>query len=304
MWMQARRNWWNESPAPKSSPAPTWCNWCRRCSPRTRLPAIAAPRPLCLAAKDAAFAFITQRLTVGQPLTEYDVQQQIAAFFDAANLEYDHPPIVSVNAHAADPHYAPTADSHSPIQLGDMVLIDLWAKERATPLDCYADITWVGYCGREVPQRVQELFAVVAAGRDAAVRFANERLAAGQTVHGYEVDDACRNVIATAGYGAAFIHRTGHSLGVTVHYNGVNIDNLETRDRRSLIPHVMFTVEPGIYLPDFNFDGGAVAKGLGLRTEINCLVQPDGIEVTTLPLQTEVSHCCSETPLRPGWEEA
>jgi Xaa-Pro aminopeptidase len=129
---------------------------------------------------------------------------------------------------------------------------------------------------------------VVAAGRDAAVRFASERLAAGQTVHGYEVDDACRNVIAAADYGAAFFHRTGHSLGVTTHYNGVNIDNLETRDRRSLIPHVMFTVEPGIYLPDFNFDDGAVAKGLGLRTEINCLVQPDGIEVTTLPLQTEV----------------
>ena len=82
--------------------------------------------------------------------------------------------------------------------------------------------------------------------------------------------------------------RTGHSLGVTGHYNGVNIDNLETRDRRSLIPHVMFTVEPGIYLPDFNFDGSPTAKGIGLRTEINCLVLPDRVEVTTLPLQKEI----------------
>ena len=126
--------------------------------------------------------------------------------------------------------------------------------------------------GREVPAAAGHFFAVLAAGRDAAVRFCNERLAAGNLVHGYEVDDACRDVIADAGYGDAFFHRTGHSLGVTGHYNGVNIDNLETRDRRSLIPNVMFTVEPGIYLPDFNFDGSASAKGIGLRTEINCLV--------------------------------
>ena len=133
-----------------------------------------------------------------------------------------------------------------------------------------------------------EKFAVLAAGRDAAVRFCNERLSAGQTVYGYEVDDACRAVIARAGYGDAFFHRTGHSLGVTGHYNGVNIDNLETRDRRSLIPNIMFTIEPGIYLPTFNFDGSSTPKGLGLRTEINCLVHPDHVEVTTLPLQSAV----------------
>ena len=129
---------------------------------------------------------------------------------------------------------------------------------------------------------------MLSTARDAAVTFCNERLGAGNTVHGYEVDDVCREVIADAGYGDAFFHRTGHSLGVTGHYNGVNIDNLETRDRRSLIPHVMFTVEPGIYLPDFNFDGSRAAKGIGLRTEINCLVLADRIEVTTLPLQKEI----------------
>jgi Xaa-Pro aminopeptidase len=146
----------------------------------------------------------------------------------------------------------------------------------------------MAYAGAEPPPAARRLFEILAAGRDAAVAFCNARLAGGNPVHGYEVDDVCRAVIAAAGYGEAFIHRTGHSLGVTGHYNGVNIDNLETRDRRSLIPHVMFTIEPGIYLPDFNFDDSAAPKGIGLRTEINCLVLPDRVEVTTLPLQKEI----------------
>jgi Xaa-Pro dipeptidase len=242
----------------------------------------------CLAVKDAAFALIARQLRAGLAITEYDVQQFIVAEFAAAGLDDDHPAIVAVNAHAADPHFAPTASRHSPIRPGDMVLIDLWARARHSALDCFADITWVGYCGREVPAEVRRLFALVAAGRDAAVRFATERLLAGKTVYGYEVDDACRAVIAAGGYGDAFIHRTGHSLGAAVHYSGVNIDNLETRDRRSLMPGVMFTVEPGIYLPAFDFDGSGEAKGLGLRTEINCLVHDGSLEVTTLPLQREV----------------
>jgi Xaa-Pro dipeptidase len=216
------------------------------------------------------------------------VQQLICAHLDAAGLIYDHDAIVSVNANAALPHYAPTAAAHSPILPGDMLLIDLWAKENNTPQDCYADITWVAYCGSQPPAIVPEIFAAVRGGRDAAVAFVNARMAAGHTVYGYEVDDVCRGVIARAGFGDAFIHRTGHSLGVTTHYNGVNIDNLETRDRRSLLPGVMFTVEPGIYLPDFVFDPSLERGGLGLRSEINCLVHADRVEVTTLPLQTEV----------------
>jgi Xaa-Pro dipeptidase len=196
---------------------------------------------------------------------------------------------VAVNAHAANPHYAPSAAQPTEIRPGDIVLIDLWARERRTPQDCYADITWVAYAGSEVPPAAKHLFDVLATGRDAAVTFCNERLGAGNPVHGYEVDDICREVIADAGYGEAFFHRTGHSLGVTGHYNGVNIDNLETRDRRSLIHGVMFTVEPGIYLPNFNFDASATPKGIGLRTEINCLVLPDRVEVTTLPLQKEIA---------------
>ena len=243
---------------------------------------------VCLAAKDAAFDLIRQRLTADVPISEYDVQQFIMDRFTAAGLEVEHAPIVGVNAHAADPHYAPTADHHSPIRRGDLVLIDLWARESGDPLACYADITWTGYCGAEPPAMLAEVFQVVAAGRDAAIALIEQRLAAGQPVYGYEVDDACRSVIAGAGYGENFIHRTGHSLGTTTHFNGVNIDNLETQDRRQLIPGVMFTIEPGIYLPGANFDGSATAKGLGVRSEINCLMHADRVEVTTLPLQTEI----------------
>jgi Xaa-Pro aminopeptidase len=243
---------------------------------------------VCLAAKDAAFDFIRTRLAAGESTTEVAVQQVITDFFVARRMDYDHPAIVAVNAHAADPHYAPTAQSYAPIRPGDMVLIDLWAREMNSPLDCFADLTWVAYCGAQPPDKACEIFAVVSAGRDAAVHLMQERLRAGVTVHGYEVDDACRNVIAEAGYGDAFFHRTGHSLGVKVHYNGVNIDNYETQDRRSLIPHVLFTIEPGVYLPTCDFDGSGRNLGLGIRSEINCLATATGLEVTTLPLQTEI----------------
>jgi Xaa-Pro aminopeptidase len=243
----------------------------------------------CLAAKDTAFAMIRACLATGTPVTEHEVQQAIVDYFEAHDMDCDHPPIVAVNAHAANPHYAPSAAEPTEIRPGDMVLIDLWARERRSPQDCYADITWVAYAGSEVPSAARHLFDVLAMARDAAVTFCNEHLGAGNPVHGYEVDDVCREIIAGAGYGDAFFHRTGHSLGVTGHYNGVNIDNLETRDRRSLIPHVMFTIEPGIYLPDFNFDDSSTPKGIGLRTEINCLVLPERVEVTTLPLQKEIT---------------
>jgi Xaa-Pro dipeptidase len=243
---------------------------------------------VCLAAKDAAFDFIRTKLAAGETTTEYAVQQFITDFFVARRMDYDHPAIVAVNAHAADPHYAPTAEQHAPIRPGDMVLIDLWARETNAPHDCFADLTWVGYCGAEAPAKAREVFAVVAAGRDAAVRLMQERLSNGATVHGYEVDDACRNVIEAAGYGDAFFHRTGHSLGVKVHYNGVNIDNYETQDRRSLMPGVLFTIEPGVYLPTCDFDGSGRNLGLGIRSEINCLATATGLDVTTLPLQTEI----------------
>lgn len=242
---------------------------------------------ICLAAKDAAYQWIAARLRNHEPVTEYSAQQYIAEQFAAAGLE-PLPSIVAVNGNAADPHYFPSAKRHSPIQVGDVVLIDLWNRETGDPDACFADCTWTAYCGPQTPAKVTAIFEIVRRGRDRAVEFIQERMRAGQPVHGYEVDDACRTVIEAAGYGHGILHRTGHSLGSTGHFIGVNIDNVETQDRRRLLPGVMFTIEPGIYLPDFNFDDSPTAKGLGIRSEINCFVHPDHVEVTTLPLQVEV----------------
>jgi len=231
-----------------------------------------------LAVKDAAFAHVQERLAAGLPVTEAGLQDFILAQFAARGLATDDPPIVAVNAHAADPHYGPRRDADTPIRPGDLLLIDQFAREDGADA-IYADITWMAFLGGDVPPRIHTVFETVRAARDAAVAFARDRLRAGQPVYGYEVDDACRSVITTAGFGPYFTHRTGHSIGTTVHYNGVNIDNLETQDRRRLIPGVGFTIEPGIYLPD---------EGIGVRLEINCTVGEDDVEVTTLPLQDEI----------------
>ena len=101
-----------------------------------------------------------------------------------------------------------------------------------------------------------------------------------ETVYGYAIDDLVRSYITERGYGEFFIHRTGHSIGTEIHGNGVNIDNLETRDERALIPDICFSIEPGIYLPMF-----------GVRSEINVFIAdltPEGVVVTTLPAQEEV----------------
>jgi Xaa-Pro dipeptidase len=241
---------------------------------------------VCQEAKDAAFAFVADRLRQDQPLTEYDVQNFIMECFTEADLDPDHPPIVAVNANAAVPHYGPTAEHHSPIRRGDMLLIDLWAKERSEGA-CFADISWTAYCGESVPAQVTEVFMAVAAARDTAVEMISQSIQARRTIHGYQIDDAARDVIKEAGYAEGILHRTGHSLGPMIHWNGVNIDNVETQDRRRLIPGIMFTIEPGIYLPDLNWDDSAQAKGLGIRSEINCIVHEDRLEITA-PIQKEV----------------
>lgn len=223
----------------------------------------------------ATFAHVREQLGAGLTVTECGIQDFMMAQFAARGLETDHPPIVGVNGHAADPHFAPRREADTPLRPGDFLLIDLWAREPG-PDGIYGDITWVAYAGREAPPRVQHVFEVVRQARDAAVAFAQERLRAGRPVFGYEVDEACREVIAQAGFGPFFIHRTGHSIGASGHGNGVNIDNLETQDRRRLIPGAGFSIEPGIYLPDERF---------GVRLEIDCYVPGDEVEVTTLPLQ-------------------
>ena len=227
--------------------------------------------------KDETFDYVAFSLREGVTLSEYSVQQWMMQRITEAGLTAAHAPIVAVNAHSADPHYAPTPERDSPIKPGDFLLLDLWAKG-LEPDAVYADITWVGLCTDAVPQRYQRACDIVAAGRDAALAYIEQEMAAGRPVRGCDADDACRTVIEAAGYGAYILHRTGHSLGTEGHGNGANLDNLETNDTRRLMPGTAFIIEPGIYLPgDF-----------GVRLEIDVYVNETGIEVTTLPLQHEI----------------
>jgi len=226
--------------------------------------------------KDLAFREIAGCLVENKPLSEYDIQQFILQQYANRKLLTEHVPICAVNANASDGHYEPTATHSAPISRGDLVLIDIWAK-LDTPDAVFADITWMAYCGSAVPDKMAGVFAVLKNARDSAVEFINERLSAGRPLSGYEVDDISRGVITKAGYGKYFTHRTGHSIGTSCHGNGVNIDNLETRDRRRIVPGVAFSIEPGIYLPEF-----------GVRTEIDVFAHERGAEVTTQPVQQEI----------------
>lgn len=215
-----------------------------------------------------AFRRVGEALRSGDGIDEHAVQRFILDSFERDGLWTESPPIVGVNAHSADPHYQPSASRTSPIRRGDFLLIDLWAKEK-TPGSVYADITWCGVCAEAPEERHAEIFRTVAAARDAALDLVKSRFPA-RPVRGFEVDDAARGVIGEAGYGEYFIHRTGHSIHVSDHGPGANMDNLETHDTRLLLPHTGFSIEPGIYLPgDF-----------GVRSEINVALTEDGAEVT------------------------
>jgi Xaa-Pro dipeptidase len=198
--------------------------------------------------KDEAFDMIRRSLGGPNAVTEYDVQQFIVRRFEEDNLdcagEY---PIVGVNGHPANPHFEPTKENTVPMRMGDCVLIDLWAKLKKAG-SIYADITWCGFCGADPPEEYTRIFGIVRDARDAAVRFVRDRFARSEPCFGWEVDEACRDVVRRGGYGPQFIHRTGHSIGENVHGNGVHIDNLETREERRIIPGICFSVEPGIYL--------------------------------------------------------
>lgn len=226
--------------------------------------------------KDECFAWLAAELRAGHAPGEVEGQQFVMRRFAETGLITDHPPIVGINAHSGDPHYAPTVERQFFLHAGDFVLLDLWAK-LDQPGAVFADITWVAFAGAEAPAAQREIFAIVARARDAAVQFIQQRFAAGQRVQGFEVDDATRAVIEQAGYGAAFFHRTGHSIDTNGHGNGVNMDNLETHDERTLIPGVGFSIEPGIYLAEF-----------GVRSEINMIVGEGFAEVTTQPVQQAI----------------
>ncbi len=181
----------------------------------------------------------------GQAVTEFAIQRFMMDRIAAAGLTTAEPPIVAVNAHSADPHFGPSRENSSPIRAGDLVLLDLWARE-LDPDAAYADITWTGFVGETVPDEPARIFEIVARARDAAVRLVKQRIDLGAPVHGHEADRAAREVIAGAGFGAMFVHRTGHSIGREVHGMGANLDSLETEDHRMLIEGTCFSVEPGI----------------------------------------------------------
>ncbi|MBY0587995.1 M24 family metallopeptidase [bacterium] len=226
-----------------------------------------------------AFDEIGRRLRSEETVTEFAIQQFIIEKFHEAGLVTDHPPIVAVDAHSADPHFSPTASASSPIGRGQSVLIDLWAKRRE-PGSIYADITRVGFTAPEIPSEYQKVFDIVQQARDAAIDFVAGEWKSNRPVTGAEVDDACRAVIQKAGFGKYFIHRTGHSIHQSTHGNGANIDNLETKDERRLIANTLFSIEPGIYLPG----------QFGIRSEINVFLSVKEPMVTGPARQSAVTR--------------
>lgn len=219
---------------------------------------------------DAAWNFIGESLKKKRRITEYDVQQFILEVLETEGCIMKGSPICAVNAHSANPHYCAGKEGGSRIEVGDFILIDLWAKQKL-PRAVYADITRVGVAAHQTTSRQQEIFNLVKKARDAATDLVKRRFETSQPIMGWEVDQCCRNVIASAGYGDFFIHRTGHNIGEEDHGNGANIDSLETLDSRRLLPETCFSIEPGIYLPG-NF---------GVRLEYDVYIHHNGrVEIT------------------------
>jgi Xaa-Pro dipeptidase len=214
----------------------------------------------------AAFRKIGAEVSVSRPVSEWQIQQFLMDQFQAEGLVTDHGPIVAVNEHTSDPHYAPAAQGSSEIHDGDLVLIDMWSKLDKDAV--YYDITWTGFCGQP-PSEMENVFEVVRDGRDSAIKLVKESVASKKAISGFEVDDAARSSIAAKGFGDFFIHRTGHSIGTEVHGAGANMDNFETHDERPIIPRTCFSVEPGVYLPKF-----------GIRSEVNVYVGESEARVT------------------------
>ena len=212
-----------------------------------------------------AFRFIAEKLATG--VDELAVRDWVREEFRTAGLVTDSGPIVGVNGHAGDPHYEPRPETSVSINRGDLVLLDMWAK-LDQPGAIFYDITWTGFCG-DPPDRIRNVFEIVRDARDAAIATVSAAVSAGREIRGFEVDDAARAHITSKGFGDRFVHRTGHSIGEEVHGTGANMDNLETHDDRRILPGALFSVEPGIYLPDF-----------GIRSEVNVFVSAGSAMVT------------------------
>jgi len=226
---------------------------------------------------DDVFARAASVVRSRQALTERSLLDYVEARLADEELIYDHPAIVAVNAHSADPHFEVPVSGSASIKSGDLLLFDVWAKERAAG-SIYADITWTAYVGEKVPEEMAAVFKVVREARDAVVAKAEQAIAQKKPLHGFELDRAARDVIVAQGYGEFFVHRTGHSIHEEVHGNGANLDDLETHDTRLIVPNTVFSVEPGIYFPG----------RFGIRSELDLLHAGAHVEVTGPPPQTEL----------------
>ncbi len=215
-----------------------------------------------------AFQLVAKSVREGKKLTEYELKEWILKEFDAAGLTTEEGPDIAVGPHASDPHYGPTLEKASPIREGDLLLLDVWGKTKAQG-SVYYDVTWIGYLGAKVPEKMAKVFRIVCDARDRAVELIRSSVAAGKPLQGWQVDKAARNVIEKAGLGKYFFHRTGHSIGQAVHGNGVNMDGMETHDVRHLIARTCNSIEPGIYLPEF-----------GVRSEVNVYIGEREARVT------------------------
>lgn len=223
----------------------------------------------------AAFLFAGERSRTAQPITEHELMIWMQERFVKAGLSTDHGPNVSAGANAANPHYEPSPEQPRPIRDGEVLLIDLWAKE---PNGIYADQTWMATLGPP-SARTQEIWGAVRDARDAAIALVQDAAKAGRPLRGADVDDAARAVIVERGFGEYFTHRTGHSIDPrSLHGSGPHLDNLESREERLLVPGVGFSIEPGIYIPG----------EIGMRTEVNVYIEPDRAVVTPKTYQREL----------------
>jgi Xaa-Pro aminopeptidase len=235
-------------------------------------------------AKDQLFAELEQELRAGAELTEYRVQQRFAELIQARGQVLQEFPHIAVNANASNPHYDPNKQNSFPIKRGDLILLDFWAHQPGADA-VWADFTWMAFAGSEaeIPAQQVAVFEVVREARDTAIELIRSRISVGERISGAEVDDAARDVITQAGYGAYFVHRTGHNIGISLHGDGAHNDNFETQDVRTLLHHTCCSIEPGIYLPEF-----------GIRSEVDLLILERAIEVTGVPAQQRI------TPLLQG----
>jgi len=216
------------------------------------------------------------RARSGTPIHEHELAQWIMEAFAREGLEADHGPIVAAGANAADPHYEPSAERPRAIVEGELLLVDLWAREKDGGV--YADQTWMGAIG-EPSARAREVWTAVRDARDAAIALLRARVEAGTPLRGGELDDAARQVITERGFGEYFTHRTGHSIDPrSLHGSGPHIDNLETREERELIPGVGFSIEPGVY----------VTGDIGARSEVNAYLLPGKAVITPAEYQREL----------------